>query len=327
MIIVKTPFRVSFLGGGTDFPSWYNENGGQVISTTINKYNYIFLKELEPVNKFKFKIRYYLNEEVIDYKKIRHPVVRKAIEIYKMEKKQLSLTYDSDLPSRSGIGSSSSFVVGLINCIFTFKKKKIDKKILANEAIKFEHNILKEDVGSQDQIAASYGGFNHIKFNKNCFKVKPISLDIYNQSILDESMMMCFVGGFRNAKNLESKKINNIKAMKGYYSEIYDITTKASEILNSQDSNSMTNFFSLMNDYWLIKKRLNSKVSNDNVNHLCEKFMREGAYSVKLMGAGSSGFILILASKKIKKKIKNKYPKLSFIDVMSENRGSEIIYK
>ena len=327
MIITKTPFRVSFFGGGTDFPSWYNENGGQVISTTINKYNYLFLKELEPINKFKFKIRYYLNEEVNDYTKIRHPVVRKAIEIYNLEKNQLSLTYDSDLPSRSGIGSSSSFVVGLINCIFNFKKKKINKKILAQQAIKFEHEVLKEDVGSQDQIAASYGGFNHILLNKNLFEVKPISINKNNQSILDESMMMCFVGGFRSAKNLESKKINKIKDMRGYYSEIYDITTEASRILNSNNSSLMMNFFSLMNDYWSVKKKLNSKVSNSSINELCESFVQEGAYSVKLMGAGSSGFILILAPKKIKKKIKNKYQKLTFIDVTTEKRGSTLIYK
>jgi D-glycero-alpha-D-manno-heptose-7-phosphate kinase len=327
MIISKTPFRVSFLGGGTDFPSWYNDNGGQVISTTINKYNYLFLKELEPINRFKFRIRYYLNEEVNHYKKIRHPVVRKAIEIYNLERNQLSLTYDSDLPSRTGIGSSSSFVVGLINCIFNFKKLKIDKKILAQEAIKFEHDILKEDVGSQDQIAASYGGFNHIILNKNSFKVKPILLNTNNQSILDESMMMCFVGGFRNAKNLESKKISKIKNMKSYYSEIYDITAKASNILRSENNNLMMNFFSLMNDYWLIKKKLNSKVSNNEIDELCKKFIREGAYSVKLMGAGSSGFLLILASKKIKKIIKNKNQKLTFIDVKTENNGSKIIYK
>ena len=167
MIICKTPFRVSFFGGGTDLPEWLKSNDGQVISTSINKYGYILLRESEKINEYRYNIRYYLNEKTKVIDKIKHPVVRECLKYFKNKSKTLNITYDGDLPSRSGLGSSSSFSVGLINSIYFLNDWKINKLKLAKEAINFEINILKESVGFQDQITTSFGGFNHIYFKKN----------------------------------------------------------------------------------------------------------------------------------------------------------------
>ena len=166
MIICKTPLRISFIGGGTDLPAWLENDSGQVISATINKYGHIFFQEKDDLFNYKYKIRYYLNEEAKNLNNIKHPVVKSCLDYYNLKKNILNITFDGDLPARSGLGSSSNFTAGLINTINQFKNIKLSKKQLAEETIFFEHKILKEFVGYQDQVAVSYGGLNHIKFSK-----------------------------------------------------------------------------------------------------------------------------------------------------------------
>ena len=270
MIICKTPFRVSFFGGGTDLPGWLENNDGQVISTSINKYGYIFLREAENTSKYKYSVRYYLNEKTKSIDKIKHPVVRECLKHFKLKNKTLHITYDGDLPSRSGLGSSSSFSVGLIKSIHHLKKIKISKKKLAQKAIDFEHKVLKENVGYQDQIATSIGGFNHIYFKNKNFIVKPIKISNWRSNLLKNNLCICLINGNRSATNIEKKKINKINKNKSIYSEIFDITNKAITLIKSNKYNSINEFGNLLNEYWRLKKLLDSSVSNKKIDFFCK---------------------------------------------------------
>lgn len=329
MIICKTPLRISFLGGGTDLPAWLNKNkGGQVVSTSINKYGYIYLRELEKTFNYNFNIRYYLNEKTDSISKIKHPVVRKCLKYFKYnksEKKCLHITYDGDLPSRAGLGSSSSFSTGLINAIHKLKKIRHNKFTLAKETINFEQNILKECVGCQDQIAAAYGGFNHIKFKKDNFKVSQINLNGWRQKLLNESLMICLIEGKRSAQNIEKSKIKNVNQNEKFYSQINSLTDESLKLINSNNDESLIKFGQLVSEYWHLKKQLHPSVTKEIVDYHINKFIKLGAYGCKLMGAGHSGFLLIIANKKVRSKIKSRFNKLKFIDVLGNSEGSKII--
>jgi D-glycero-alpha-D-manno-heptose-7-phosphate kinase len=325
MIICRTPFRVSFFGGGTDMPIWTEMHDGHVISSAINKFGYIFLRHINLSKKDQYKIRYYLNEETKNYNKIKHPVIKSAIKKYKLTKKKLHITYDGDLPSRSGLGSSSSFTVGLINIFKKFNNEKINKKRLAIESINFEHKILKESVGYQDQIAAVYGGLNYIKFKKKKFMINSLN-KFKSQKTLNESIMLFLVEGKRNASSLES--IKNKKIIQNYqiYKDIYNITNEALKLIKYNNNYFLNDFGRLLNEYWLLKKSLDKLVSNDEIDYYIRKFKELGANGSKLMGAGSSGFILIIASPETQNKIIKKFTKKTFIKINLENEGSKIIY-
>ena len=327
MIICKTPLRISFLGGGTDLPEWLNNNDGQVISATINKFGYIFFQEKDDLFNYKYKIRYYLNEEARNIKNIKHPVVKSCLEYYNLNKKILHVTFDGDLPARSGLGSSSNFTAGLINTINHFKNIKLNKKRLAKETVFFEHKILREFVGYQDQIAVSYGGLNHIKFSKKKFKVTNIKLSPKKRNGLNQSILLCYTNRQRSASLIEKNKIKNIKRFKKIYKEIYDLTTDALKVLKSKkNKNWLRDFGSLINKYWSLKKQLDKKVSNRYIDKLCSNFLKSGAFGVKLLGAGNGGFILILARERVQRKIINNHKKLKFVKAKIEDSGSKIIY-
>ncbi len=327
MIICKTPLRISFLGGGTDLPRWLDNNKGQVISTTINKFGHIFFQEKDDLFNYKYKIRYYLNEEAKELKNIKHPVVKSCLKYYNLKEKIIHITYDGDLPARSGLGSSSNFTAGLINAISNFKNIKLNKKQLAKETIFFEHKILKEFVGYQDQIATSYGGLNHIKFSKKKFKVTNIKLSSKRKEELNNSILLCYTSRQGSASNIEKNKIKNIKQHKKIYSQINNITSEALDIIKSQNNmNWLKDFGNLISEYWKLKKKLDRKVSSKKIDLLCDSFLNTGAYGVKLLGAGGGGFILILASKTVQKKIINNHKNYRFVKVKMENNGSRIIY-
>ncbi len=327
MIVCRTPFRVSFLGGGTDMPGWVEMHDGHVISSTINKFGYIFFREAKDIRNYKYKIRYYLNEEAKNFEDIKHPVIKSCIKHYNLKKKRLHITYDGDLPSRSGLGSSSSFTTGIINVINSYQKNELSKKQIAKETIKFEHKILNEDVGYQDQIAAAYGGLNYIKFKKEDFYIKSLNPYKKIKKILDESILLYRVEGKRNASSIE--RIKNKKILNNYqiYKDIFDITNEALKIIKSNKSNFfLKKFGNLLNEYWKLKKSLDVSVSTDEIDYYCKNFNRIGASGCKLMGAGSSGFILILANPEAQKRITDKFNKKNFIKINLENRGSQIIY-
>jgi D-glycero-alpha-D-manno-heptose-7-phosphate kinase len=327
MIICRTPFRLSLFGGGTDMPKWIKNNNGQVINATINRYGYLYLTKKDDIYNYKYKIRYYLNEEAKSFEQIKHPVIKKCIEHYNLKNKKLHITYDGDLPSRSGLGSSSSFTTGLINTINEFHNRKLSKYNLAKEVIYFEHKILKENVGYQDQIAATFGDLNFVKFKKDKFNVFPLNKYKSKKKILNESMLLFFVEGKRIASSIESKKNKKIKKNYRIYKDIYDLTNEAMGTIQSNNNNKfLKNFGSLLNEYWGLKKNIDKSVSNEKIDYFCKNFIKLGANGCKLMGAGSSGFILIIADKDSQKKITNKYGKNYFIKIQLEDKGSQIIY-
>jgi D-glycero-alpha-D-manno-heptose-7-phosphate kinase len=326
MIICKTPFRVSFFGGGTDMPKWLSKNDGQVINASINKFGYIYFTKKDDIYNYKYKIRYYLNEEAKNINSIKHPVVKKCLKYYKLSNQTLHITYDSDLPARSGLGSSSSFTTGLLNSINFFKKNKISKKELAKQSIYVEQNLLKETVGMQDQIAASFGGLNHIKFKKNDFSVNKINLNKDKFQQLNESILLCYTGQQRTSHKIEEIKYSRMSDNINIYKEIDSITNEGLSLLHSKNDSWLKYFGNLLNDYWILKRSLDKHVSNELIDTMHSKFIEEGAYGVKLMGAGNGGFMLIIADNGIQQKIVNKYKKFKFIKIMIESFGSKIIF-
>ena len=251
MIISRTPFRISFFGGGTDFPYWFNKNTGKVLSTTINKYCYINLRILPPYFKYNYRLRYFKSEEVFNLNQIQHPSIREIMK-YKKVKNRLEVVHQADLPAQSGLGASSSFSVGLINSIEALNGSLISKRNLANQSLFVEQEILKEDVGSQDQVSAAFGGFNVINFKRNSYEVNPV-LNLDNIKKLEENLVLVYSGLPRNAKNIEKEKRKNFGKNKVYLNEILKITNKAENKLFSS-TNIISDFAESMDEYWWLKK-------------------------------------------------------------------------
>lgn len=329
MIITKTPYRISFFGGGTDYPWWHNNYGeGNVISTTINKYSYIYIKYLPEIFNYKYRIRYYLREEISDIKKIKHPVIRNLLLKFKINDR-LDIVHSGDLPARTGIGSSSAFTVGFINAISVLKNKIFDKKSLAKETIDFEQNVLKENVGSQDQITCTYGGFNSIRFVKKQFFVKKIKISNANLINLQNSLVLFYLGLGRNSdailidmkKNIEKENKSNEK----YLKEMLNITNTAKVNLENKKFN-LLEFGELLNYQWELKKNLSKYISKKQIDEFHNYLLNKGALGGKLLGAGGGGFYLSIIPKSIQSKILSKI-KYKNIQIKFENTGSKLIFK
>jgi len=324
MIISKTPFRISFFGGGTDYPTWFEKNGGAVLSTTIDKYCYITIRYLPPFFEHKHRIVYSLMENVKETCEINHPVVRALFDYFKIEK-GLEVHHDGDLPARSGLGSSSSFTVGMLNSFYSLKGKIRSKSQLAKEAIHIEREIIKERVGSQDQVAVAHGGFNKIVFhNDHNFRVEPITL--HNEKIvqLQNHLMLIFTGFSRFASEVAAEQIRNTPKKKKELSTIRSMVDKAIDILNSDRD--IVEFGQLLHESWQIKKRLSSKISNSRVDALYERALRHGAIGGKLLGAGGGGFMLLFVRPEDRQKVTNELKDFLEVKFKFEKEGSQIIY-
>ena len=323
MIITKTPFRISFFGGGSDYPSWYEDNLGEVISASINKFLFIAIKEYEPFFKTRYRLTYSKIENVNSIGKIKHKVVREALKKY-YPKNGLEINYFADLPSNSGIGSSSSFTVGLIKGLKALKNNKISKENLAKESIYFEQKILKENVGSQDQIASAYGGINNIKFiNSNKFLVKPFinKQNFFEQ--LSKNLFIVFSGITRSADDIAKTYTLNLKDKKNYIREILNHVEIAKEIIKK---NNKDEFGYLLGETWNVKKKIGNSVSNPEIDFLYNKGIRSGALGGKLLGAGNGGFLLFYVKNNNKKKFLKDFSKNVVIPVEFSYGGSSIIY-
>jgi D-glycero-alpha-D-manno-heptose-7-phosphate kinase len=323
MIISKTPYRISFFGGGSDYPQWYNEFGGEVISATINKYLYITCRELPYFFRHKYRIVYSKIEEVNKIKKIKHKVVKFAL-IKKKIKKNLEIHYDGDLPSRSGMGSSSSFIVGLLNVLNELNNTKSNKLSLAIESVNFEQKILKECVGSQDQVACAVGGLNIIQFNKNNnFFIKSLDKNINFKKKLNQNLILLYTGQQRFAQGIAKKFINKIT------------TTKKNEIKNILDcvktaksfikANQVNEFGKLLDESWKIKKKLDKNITNSFIDEIYIKAKIHGALGGKILGAGGGGFFLFYVPIDKQKFFLNKMNYLVNIPFKFETSGSQII--
>jgi len=324
MIISKTPFRVSFFGGGTDYPAWYEKHGGAVLSTTIDKYCYLTVRYLPPFFEHKHRIVYSIVENVKGIDEIQHPVVRALLKHFDI-KKGVEVHHDGDLPARSGLGSSSAFTVGMINSLHALKGDIVTRDQLAEEAIHIERTILKENVGSQDQAAVAYGGFNKIIFNKDhSFYIQPMTLAKDRTSDLQSHLMLIFTGFSRFASEIAAEQIRNTQERSQELESMKDMVDHAVDILNS-DRN-IVEFGKLLHESWQLKKRLSKKISNPAVDALYEKALKCGALGGKLLGAGGGGFMLLFVAPENRKTLKEGLKDFLEVEFSFERQGSQIIY-
>lgn len=324
MIISKTPFRISFFGGGTDYPAWYQTNRGAVLSTTIDKYCYITLRYLPPFFEHKHRIVYSLIENVKTVNEIRHPAVKALLKLFKINK-GIEIHHDGDLPARAGLGSSSAFTVGMLNSLYALKGKIISSTELAKQAIHVERGILKENVGSQDQVAVAYGGFNKIIFlNDHNFQVEPMTLQKGRVEKLQSNFMLIFTGLSRFASEIAEDQIKKTSHNKKELTMMCQMVDQAIEILNSNTD--LSEFGKLLHEFWLIKKELSDKISNSVIDDLYALARRNGAIGGKLLGAGGGGFMLLFVKPENRKQLKRALKNFLEVKFSFESEGSQIIY-
>lgn len=325
MIISRTPFRISFFGGGTDYPVWYNQHKGAVISTSINKYCYITCRYLPPFFDHKYRIVYSYREIVNDISEIKHPSARECLAFINLDR-GVEVHHDGDLPARTGVGTSSSFTVGLLNALYALKGKMVTKRQLALDAIQVEQERIKEHVGSQDQTIASFGGFNKITFSGNHnIEVQPMTLTQEKSRYFQEHLMLFFTGFSRNASEIAEEQIKETPNKKKELEEMYQMVDAAVGVLNNH-RDSFDDFGKLLNQNWELKRSLTSKISTPEVDQIYQTALAAGATGGKLLGAGGGGFILFFVRPEYQPKVKEALKKLLYVPFYFENLGSQIIY-
>ncbi|MGN0383720.1 MAG: kinase [Eubacterium sp.] len=322
MIITKTPFRVSFFGGGTDFPEYYNENGGQVLSTSIDKYCYVTVRHLQPFFNYKNELVYSVTERVKEVDEIQHPAIREAMKWLDMH--ELRVVYDADLPARSGLGTSSSFAVGMLNAFYSLKGKYVDKKKLAEDAIYLERVLCNESGGVQDQIAAAFGGLNKIIFDANGFKVTPIIISKERKHQLNSNLMMFFTGYSRMSSEVQMVHRQVIGNKTKELREICSLVDEAEKILIS--STSLNEFGKLLDYTWQIKRGISNKVSNAAIDDLYMKAKKAGALGGKLLGAGNGGFMLFYVDDEKKPIVRETLRDFMEVPFEFDNDGTRVLY-
>ncbi|KAF0135242.1 MAG: D-glycero-alpha-D-manno-heptose-7-phosphate kinase [Candidatus Saganbacteria bacterium] len=324
MIISRTPFRISFFGGGTDYPIWYNDNEGAVLSASIDKYCYITCRYFPPFFNYKYRIVYSQREEVNHLHEIAHPSVRECLSFMGLEK-GIEIHHDGDLPARTGLGSSSSFTVGLLNALHALKGNMVTKKQLVLEALQVEQERIKEYVGSQDQTVAAFGGFNKISFGRNHnIIVQPVTIDPARLDHFQSHLMLFFTGFSRIASDIAKEQVGITLAKETELRKMYSMVDQAIGILNSNCD--LDEFGRLLNETWKIKRGLTSQISNSKIDEIYDVAIRAGASGGKLLGAGGGGFILFFVKPELQLAVKEKLGKLLHVPFRFENLGSQIVY-
>lgn len=324
MIITRTPFRMSFFGGGTDMENYFKERKGAVLSTTIDKYCYVNVRHLPPFFDYTTEISYSKTERVKDINEIKHPAVRNAMN--QLDMHQIRLTYEADLPARSGLGTSSSFAVGMLNAFYALKGKYVDKKRLADEAIYLERVLCNEAGGWQDQIAASFGGLNRINFSANGYEVLPIIISPERKKKLNKNLLMFFTGFTRFSSDIqESNNKMDQKSKEEVLSKMYDLVDEAEEILTNKNRN-LDDFGKLLDYSWQLKKQTGKAVSTSNIDILYDRGIKAGALGGKLLGAGGGGFLVFYVQPEKQESLKNELKDLLYIPFEFENEGTRILY-
>jgi len=325
MIISRTPFRVSFFGGGTDYPAWYKKHNGAVLATSINKYCYINIRYLPPFFKHKYHIVYSKIETANKPSEIEHPSVRETLSYMNIDR-GIEKQHDGDLPARAGLGTSSSFTVGLLNTLYALTGKMVTKRKLALDTIYIEQNMIKENVGSQDQVTASFGGFNKIEFNGDEeFKVQPITINNEKCQLIEDHMMLFFTGISRTASKIAGEQIKKTPEKKKELKRMSEMVDESIDILNENDLD-LKDFGNLLHENWMIKRKLTNKVTTKEIDDIYERAIKSGALGGKLLGAGGGGFILLLAAPEQQQKIREKLQDLLYVPFKFEKLGSQIIY-
>lgn len=323
MIITRTPFRMSFFGGGTDMPAFFNENGGAVISTTFDKYCYVNVRHLPPFMPYYSELVYSKIERVNSIDDIVHPLIRECMRLHDIH--EIRLTYEGDLPARTGLGTSSTFAVGMLNAFCALKGKMMSKALLAKEAIHVERDILQEHGGWQDQVAAAFGGFNRIDFKDNQFKVSPIVIHPDRKAQLDNSLMLFYTGVTRFSSEVQKDTFAKPEDKKAQLKEMLSLVDDAQAIL--EDKNADLNDIGRMLDHtWKLKRGTGSKVSNGSIDELYERGIRAGALGGKLLGAGGGGFLLFYVEPDKQQAVINALNELMHVPFNFENEGTSIVY-
>jgi D-glycero-alpha-D-manno-heptose-7-phosphate kinase len=324
MIISRTPFRVSFFGGGTDYPSWSREHGGAVLATSINKYCYISVRELPPFFDHKFRVVYSIVENVREIAEINHPAVRAVLQWLQIEK-GLEIHHDGDLPARSGLGSSSAFTVGLLGAIHALLGKHLSKEALANEAIHVEQCLLREPVGLQDQIATSFGGFNHITFGHDgSHDVRPMILPRERLEALQDHLLLVFTGISRISADVAESVVANLSERSGVMAELQRMVNRAIEILSSPTTD-VAEFGRLLHESWKLKATLSSRVTNESIDDVYHAARAAGAIGGKLLGAGGGGFMLLFVKPEDRARVRQALKNLIVVPFRFETSGCRIV--
>lgn len=323
MIITKTPFRMSFFGGGTDMPEFFNEGYGSVISSTFDKYVYVTVRHLPRFFEHSSEITYSKTERVKNVDEIVHPMIRNAMKLLDMQ--ELRITYDADLPAKSGLGTSSTFAVGLLNAFHCLKGKYASKKQLADEAIKLERVLCNEAGGWQDQIAASFGGFNRIDFKDNSYTVNPIIISPERKKELNSNLMLFFTGFTRFSAEIQSSTKLTLEEKKTQLNEMLKLVDDAQDILENKERN-LIDFGRLLDKTWKLKRQTGSQVSTGLIDELYEKGVKAGALGGKLLGAGGGGFLLFYVEKNNQNSVRKALSDLMEVPFEFENSGARVIY-
>ncbi len=324
MIISRTPFRISFFGGGTDYPGWYLKHGGQVLSTTIDKYCYITCRYLPPFLEHRFHIVYSKIEHCQTIDKIRHPSVREVLRHLGVDR-GIEIHHDADLPARSGMGSSSAFTVGLLHALYALKGRIIGKQQLAEEGIHIEQDVLKETVGSQDQVSTAYGGLNHIIFHPNGkITVHPMTLTSGRIEEFNSHLMLFYTGIKRTAANVAESYVNDIGSKKRQLRVLNDLVAEGITVLNG-DGN-IEDIGELLHEAWQCKRSLSTRVSNHDVDDIYERAMSAGALGGKITGAGGGGFLLLFVPLQKQQAVKIALDELINVSFKFDSSGSQIIF-
>jgi D-glycero-alpha-D-manno-heptose-7-phosphate kinase len=325
MIISRTPFRISFFGGGTDYPAWYKEHGGSVISTSINKFCYITCRYLPPFFEYKYRIRYFQREETKTIAEIKHPSVRECLNFMQI-KDGIEVVHHADLPARSGLGSSSTFTVGLLHALSALKHQMPTKRELAIRAIHIEQEEIKENVGSQDQTAAAFGGLNRIDFGgTQKINVQPLMIRPEKYHQLESSLLLFFTGFSRTASDIAVEQIRRIDEKKEYLKKMIELVEETVKILQTEGDN-ITDFGKLLHEQWMIKRSLSPIVTNDIIDSIYESGLTAGAEGGKLLGAGGGGCMLFFVKPEKQVKVREALKDLLHIPIRFDNLGSQIIY-
>ncbi len=323
MVITQTPFRMSFFGGGTDFPGFFNEYGGSVISTTFDKYCYVNVRHLPRFFDYSTEIVYAKTERVKDVNQIEHPSVREAMKFLDMH--EIRLTYEADLPARSGLGTSSSFAVGILNAFYALKGKYADKRKLAEEAIYLERVLCQESGGLQDQVAAAYGGLNRIDFHDDTFEVTPVIIAPERKRALNENLMLFFTGFARFSSDIAKSQEKAIKEKKNQQlQEMLKLVDEAQEVLTTKTD--LNEFGRLLDYTWRLKRGVTSAISNDSIDGLYQKALMAGAIGGKLLGAGGGGFLLFYVEKDKQPMVRRALEQLLYVPFTFENHGARILH-
>lgn len=322
MIITQTPFRMSFFGGGTDFPDFYKEHGGAVISTTFDKYCYVNVRHLPRFFDYSTELSYSRIERVTDVEEIKHPAIREAMKFLDMH--EIRLTYEADLPARSGLGTSSSFAVGMLNAFYSLKGKYADKGRLADDAIYLERILCNESGGVQDQIAASFGGLNRICFSAEGYEVNPIIISPDRKQQLNKNLMLFFTGFSRFSSDIQQTTQKALVDKKKQLLEMLSLVDEAEKVLTSRGD--LNEFGRLLDYTWRLKRGISGGISTDSIDGLYAKGMKVGALGGKLLGAGGGGFLLFYVEEDKQGAVHKAMEELLYVPFKFENSGTRVIH-